>query len=64
MPDSGSRSLTRVSSTLSWSRRSDWLLSALRETLAGFKIPRGVTFAADLPRTPSGKVRKQDLPRP
>jgi fatty-acyl-CoA synthase len=45
-----------------WS--ADSLLTALRETLAGFKIPRGVTFAADLPRTPSGKVRKQDLPRP
>jgi fatty-acyl-CoA synthase len=44
-----------------WS--ADSLLNALRETLAGFKIPRGVTFAPDLPRTPSGKVRKQDLPR-
>jgi fatty-acyl-CoA synthase len=39
----------------------DTLRQALREHLATFKIPKHVRFVDDLPRTPSGKVRKQDL---
>ena len=35
-----------------------------REHLAGYKIPRSVTFAAELPRTGSGKVLKRDLKAP
>jgi fatty-acyl-CoA synthase len=39
----------------------DSLREALRGRLAPFKIPKRVRFVEDLPRTPSGKVRKQDL---
>ena len=39
----------------------DGLRQALREHLAAFKIPKHVRFVDDLPRTASGKVRKQDL---
>jgi fatty-acyl-CoA synthase len=35
--------------------------TALRERLAGFKVPRHVTFADDLPKTATGKVQKVDL---
>jgi fatty-acyl-CoA synthase len=42
-----------------------WTETSLREALSGtianFKIPRDVHFVDDLPRTASGKVRKQDL---
>jgi fatty-acyl-CoA synthase len=34
---------------------------ALRERLAGFKIPRRIRFAEELPKTASGKIRKPDL---
>jgi fatty-acyl-CoA synthase len=34
---------------------------ALRERLAGFKIPRSIRFAEDLPKTATGKIRKPDL---
>jgi fatty-acyl-CoA synthase len=34
---------------------------ALRDRLAGFKIPREVRFADELPKTATGKVRKPDL---
>ena len=37
------------------------LLSYARERLANFKIPREITFVADLPRNPSGKVLKREL---
>jgi fatty-acyl-CoA synthase len=43
----------------SWTEES--LRDALRGRLATFKIPKRVRFVDDLPRTPSGKVRKQDL---
>lgn len=39
----------------------DGLRQALRGHIAAFKIPKAVRFVDDLPRTPSGKVRKQDL---
>ena len=35
--------------------------AALRERLAGFKVPRHVVFADDLPKTATGKVRKPEL---
>jgi acyl-coenzyme A synthetase/AMP-(fatty) acid ligase len=31
------------------------------QRLAGFKVPKAVTFAAELPRTPSGKVERAAL---
>ena len=39
----------------------DSLKAALRDVIAGFKIPRYVVFVEDLPRTATGKVRKQEL---
>jgi len=35
--------------------------AALRERLAGFKVPRHFRFAAALPKTATGKIRKADL---
>jgi fatty-acyl-CoA synthase len=37
------------------------LRTALRERLAGFKVPRLIQFVTDLPKTATGKIRKQDL---
>jgi fatty-acyl-CoA synthase len=37
------------------------LRTALRERLAGFKVPRHLRFVAALPKTATGKIRKQDL---
>jgi long-chain acyl-CoA synthetase len=39
----------------------DELTAFARERLAGYKLPRSVDFVSDLPRTPSGKVLKQEL---
>jgi acyl-CoA synthetase (AMP-forming)/AMP-acid ligase II len=39
------------------------LMAGCRERLAGFKTPRRIAFVADLPRTASGKVRKDELRR-
>ncbi|MDQ4116493.1 MAG: long-chain fatty acid--CoA ligase [Actinomycetota bacterium] len=39
----------------------DALLAFLREHLAGYKVPRSVVFAHGLPRTPSGKLRKNEI---
>ncbi|MGF7236856.1 MAG: AMP-binding protein [Frankia sp.] len=39
----------------------DSLRAALRDRLAAFKIPKYVRFVPDLPRTATGKVRKQTL---
>jgi len=35
--------------------------TSLRERLAGFKVPRLVEFADELPKTATGKIRKPDL---
>jgi acyl-CoA synthetase (AMP-forming)/AMP-acid ligase II len=35
------------------------LLASCRTTLAGFKLPRSVVFAAELPRLPSGKLLRR-----
>ena len=37
------------------------VVAALRERLAGFKVPRHVEFVDELPKTATGKVRKPDL---
>ena len=37
------------------------MIAALREHLAGYKIPRSLTIVTELPRTASGKVRKAAL---
>jgi len=37
------------------------LISFLRQRLAGYKIPRVYQFVTELPRTPSGKVKKYKL---
>jgi fatty-acyl-CoA synthase len=37
------------------------LIAFARERLAGFKIPKGVTFIAELPKTATGKVQKYVL---
>ena len=39
------------------------LVAGCRARLAGFKTPRTITFVAELPRTASGKVRKDELRR-
>jgi long-chain acyl-CoA synthetase len=39
----------------------DELVAFARERIAGYKVPRIVEFAGDLPRTPSGKVLKREL---
>jgi fatty-acyl-CoA synthase len=35
--------------------------AALRDRLAGFKVPKHVRFADELPKTATGKIRKPDL---
>jgi fatty-acyl-CoA synthase len=37
------------------------ITTALRERLAGFKVPRHVEFVDELPKTATGKIRKPDL---
>lgn len=32
-----------------------------RESLSGYKVPRGITFIDDMPRNPSGKILKREL---
>jgi fatty-acyl-CoA synthase len=39
----------------------DEVLAHLAGRIAKYKIPRGVRFVDELPRTASGKVRKTDL---
>lgn len=39
----------------------DELLDWLRDRLAHYKCPRTLTFVAELPRTPVGKLNKRDL---
>jgi len=37
------------------------LIAFARGRLAGYKLPRSVELVDELPRTPSGKVRKREL---
>jgi fatty-acyl-CoA synthase len=39
------------------------LTAFLRGRLAGFKIPRSFAFVAELPRTPTGKLLKNEVKR-
>ena len=42
-------------------RDADGLCAALRERLAGFKVPKEVRYVDELPKTATGKIRKPDL---
>jgi fatty-acyl-CoA synthase/long-chain acyl-CoA synthetase len=42
----------------------DDIISHCRQHLAGYKIPRSVTWSAELPKTGSGKILKRDLRKP
>ncbi|MCZ2835971.1 acyl-CoA synthetase [Modestobacter sp. VKM Ac-2985] len=42
-------------------RDADALRAALRERLAGFKVPKEVRYVDELPKTATGKIRKPDL---
>lgn len=42
--------------------RPDALIAAARERLSPARVPRRVVVVDDLPRTPTGKVRRADLP--
>jgi long-chain acyl-CoA synthetase len=37
------------------------IIAHCRQTLSGYKVPRGVTFIDELPRNASGKILKKDL---
>ena len=36
----------------------------MKAELAGYKVPREVTFLDELPRNSTGKVMKKELPEP
>jgi acyl-CoA synthetase (AMP-forming)/AMP-acid ligase II len=55
----GEVGLAFVISTTAWTEAS--LRAALAAHLAAFKIPKQVRFVDELPRTATGKVRKQEL---
>lgn len=40
------------------------LIAFARERIAGFKVPKSIDFADELPRNPSGKILKKDLRKP
>jgi long-chain acyl-CoA synthetase len=42
----------------------DELVAFARERLAGYKIPRSVSFVAEIPRNGSGKILKRTLREP
>jgi long-chain acyl-CoA synthetase len=42
----------------------DELRASLRKVLAGFKVPRDIDFASELPREDSGKIFKRKLRQP
>ena len=52
--------VTRAGHTLS----PDDLASFARQHLAGYKVPRSVSFVAELPHTGSGKILKRELREP
>jgi len=37
------------------------IVATCRDRLAGFKVPRGISFVAEFPRNPSGKLLKREL---
>jgi fatty-acyl-CoA synthase len=42
----------------------DDLRAHVRDNLARFKVPRDVVFVDEIPRNPTGKVVKRELPEP
>jgi acyl-CoA synthetase (AMP-forming)/AMP-acid ligase II len=40
------------------------VMASARGHLAGYKVPRSVSFAAELPRTGSGKILRRQLREP
>ena len=40
------------------------MIAHCREHLAGYKMPRSVTWSPELPKTGSGKILKRELARP
>ena len=42
----------------------DQIIAYAREHLAGYKVPRSISFMGDIPRTGSGKILKRDLRKP
>ena len=41
-----------------------WVMAFARDHLAGYKVPRSVSFIDELPKTGSGKVLKRELRAP
>jgi fatty-acyl-CoA synthase len=37
------------------------IVALCRSNLAPFKVPKGIVFLEELPKTPSGKILKRDL---
>jgi fatty-acyl-CoA synthase len=37
------------------------IVALCRNNLAPFKVPKGIVFLEELPKTPSGKILKRDL---
>jgi fatty-acyl-CoA synthase/long-chain acyl-CoA synthetase len=42
----------------------DAIIASARRTLAGYKVPRSISTASEIPRTGSGKILKRDLRKP
>ena len=42
----------------------DGVMAYAREHLAGYKVPRSVSFMDELPKVPSGKILKRELREP
>ena len=42
----------------------DFVAAHAREHLAGYKVPRSISFADELPKTGSGKILKRELRKP
>jgi fatty-acyl-CoA synthase/long-chain acyl-CoA synthetase len=42
----------------------DQIIAFARQTLAGYKVPRSISYMEEIPRTGSGKILKRDLRKP
>ena len=42
----------------------DKIMAYAREHLAGYKVPRSISFLDEIPRTGSGKILKRELRKP
>jgi long-chain acyl-CoA synthetase len=42
----------------------DGVMAYAREHLAGYKVPRSISFMDELPKNPSGKLLKRELREP